>query len=513
MGMLRHRRHVVVVNWKDSVHPAAGGAEVFCEAVARELVQLGLKVTLLASRPDGAPARSEVDGYTIRRRGGTYTVYLFALLWLLRHRRSVDAVIDSQNGIPFFTPLAVRRTTPVALLIHHVHQEQFALYFSPRMAAVGRWLERRGSQLVYRDRAVCAVSPSSRTEIRRKLGLRGPIFVVPNGSAGAVPPVAGDVRAAVPTITCVGRLVPHKRWDLLLTTVAELRDDLPDLHVDLVGTGPELDRLRALRTELGLDDTVTLHGFVSAQERDRLLARAWLTVSTSVGEGWGLSIIEAASQGVPAVALDVPGLRDSVRDGITGWLCEQDALAATVRAALLALADPVRAADHALRCRDWADSLQWSATAERFHAVIAAEAVRLGGPRPRAVDTATIVTLDHAAAAQLDLGALEPTDQTTFCRDCLADTRADSEVVGTWRVLLHGKDEHQALRFLDRAGVDTRLHDVELSLCRPHELLTWRGDGVGHSYLATFDGGHCPRQSRTVLGPAAHVASAGGHQP
>ena len=494
-------RHVVIVNWKDGTHPAAGGAEVFCEAVARELVALGLRVTLLVARPEGAPARSDVDGYTVRRMGSTYTVYLFVLLWLLRHRRSVDAVIDSQNGIPFFTPLVVRRTTPVALLIHHVHQEQFALYFSPRMAMLGRWLERRGSQLVYRDRAICAVSPSSRTEIRRKLALRGPIFVVPNGSAGPVATAGDVVRAASPTIACVGRLVPHKRWELLIELADRLRADLPDLRVDLVGAGPELERLQARVLELGLSETVTLHGFVPAEVRDRLLAQAWLTVSTSVGEGWGLSIIEAAAQGVPAVALDVPGLRDSVRDGVTGWLSEDDELAATTRTALLTLADPVHAADHAERCRAWADSLQWSATAERFHAVIASEAVRLAGPRPRAVDAATVVTLDRAGAADLDLGDLEPTDQTTFCSGCLdindgSDGPGDAEHAGPWRLLLHGKDEHEALRFLDRAGVDIRVHDVKLSLCRPHELLTWHGDGISHSYVATFDGRNCPRKRR-----------------
>lgn len=483
-------RHVVVVNWKDSAHPAAGGAEVFCEAVARELVELGMRVTLLAARAPGTPARSKVDGYTVRRMGGTYTVYLLVLLWLLAHRRRVDAVVDSQNGIPFFTPLAVRRTTPVALLIHHVHQDQFGMYFSPAMARIGRWLERRGSQLVYRDRAVCAVSPSSRTEIRKRLGLKGPIYVVPNGSAGPVPGTASAPRADVPTIACVGRLVPHKRWDMLIELADELRADLPDLHVDLVGTGSELERLRALVTELGLERTVTLHGFVSADERDRLLARSWMTVSTSVGEGWGLSIIEAAAQGVPAVSLDVPGLRDSVRHGVTGWLAQDGELVATARTALRTLADPANAGDYAGRCRAWAASLQWSATAERFQAVFAGESIRLGGPRPRAVDAATIVTLDRAGAKMLDLGLLEPTDQTTFCWDCVDGPERP------WRVLLHGKDEHDALTFLTSAGLDLRADDIALDLCRPHQLLSWQGEGVGHSYVSTFGGGHCPALRR-----------------
>ena len=43
-------------------------------------------------------------------------------------------------------------------------------------------------------------------------------------------------------------------------------------------------------------------------------------MAPSLAEGWGLTILEANTLGTPAVAYDVPGLRDSVRDGQTGWL-------------------------------------------------------------------------------------------------------------------------------------------------------------------------------------------------
>src|SRR4051812_43352941 len=115
----RPLEHIVVTNWRDLKHPQAGGAELVCQEFAAQAAAAGYRVTLLTASVQGQPRRESVDGYTIRRAGGQFTVYLHALIWLLLNRRSVDAVLDSQNGIPFFTPLAVSRRTPVILLLHH----------------------------------------------------------------------------------------------------------------------------------------------------------------------------------------------------------------------------------------------------------------------------------------------------------------------------------------------------------------------------------------------------------
>ena len=163
----------LVCNWRDSTHPRAGGAEVYCEQLARQLSALGAEVTLLTSRPCGTARRERANFGQVIRLGGTFTTYPLVLAWLVWNRRRVDGVIDSENGIPYFTPLAVRRSTPVILLIHHVHQEQFAVYFPPVIRGVARWLERTATAWVYGRHPVCAVSPSTRGAIRRALGVRG----------------------------------------------------------------------------------------------------------------------------------------------------------------------------------------------------------------------------------------------------------------------------------------------------------------------------------------------------
>ena len=106
--------------------------------------------------------------------------------------------------------------------------------------------------------------------------------------------------------------------------------------LDVVGTGYMLDKLRSMSLP-----RVRLHGFVEESEKHALLAQTHLLLVPGTREGWGIVAIEAAAHGVPAVAYDVPGLRDAVVDGETGVLvtATPEALA---EAAVSLLRDPQR---------------------------------------------------------------------------------------------------------------------------------------------------------------------------
>jgi glycosyltransferase involved in cell wall biosynthesis len=249
-------------------------------------------------------------------------------------------------------------------VVHHVHTDQFGVHFPAWLAAVGRWLEGPAARRVYRRAVSVAVSPSTVEAMRARLRWTGPVYVVPNGNSAA----PGDLppRAATPTIVCLGRLVPQKRVDRLVEVVAELRTRVPDVRLHVIGGGPEEAALRALA-----GDAVTVHGRVSEAVKSELLGRAWLNVTLSDGEGWGLAVLEAAAHGVPTVCRDVPGLRDSVRHGETGWHAPGGVPVADVlHRALADLADPVCAARTAEACRAWAARVDWSDTGARFAAVL-----------------------------------------------------------------------------------------------------------------------------------------------
>ena len=114
--------------------------------------------------------------------GGRFTVYPRVLGWLLAHRRSFDAVLDCQNGIPFFTPLVLPRRVPVLCVMHHVHTAQFGVHFPAWLAWAGRLLEGPAARLAYRRHACVAVSPSTVAAMRERLRWTGDIYLIPNGA-------------------------------------------------------------------------------------------------------------------------------------------------------------------------------------------------------------------------------------------------------------------------------------------------------------------------------------------
>lgn len=358
---------VVVVNWRDLDHSLAGGSEHYAWQLALGLRAAGAQVDFVTARQRGMARHAERDGITVHRGGGVLTFYLFAAWSLLRRRRSVDLVVDPSCGIPTFSPLFVRRATPVVLVMHHVHQEQFATYFPAPVARFGQWLEKVAMPRVYRRARVVAVSGSTHEEMVGALGWTGPVGLLENGAALPEPDRDGYLAKDLDRLVVLGRLVPHKRVDLVVRALHALRDERPGLHLDVCGKGPELDRLRALTAELGLTGRVTFHGFVSEDDKHALLQRAALHVCASDIEGWGQVVIEAAGHGVATVARDVPGLRDSVRPGETGTLVADDPdpdvvgqrLTDGVRAALTDLEDLERLRDTHRSCQDWAARFSW----------------------------------------------------------------------------------------------------------------------------------------------------------
>jgi len=444
IDQLAHRR-ILFLNWRDRANPAAGGAESYAEQIAQRFALAGAAVTLFTSEYRGGQPHDWSNGYLVIRKGGRFGVYAAAARHLRRHAKDYDAVVDFQNGIPFFAPLWSPPELPVLCVVHHVHQRQFDMYFRWPMNHVGRLLEGRASRLVYRGRPMIAVSPSTRAEMRRELRFRGHVHIVPNGIDQLWRGSAR--RTARPTIALVTRMVPHKQLDHLIAAVPQLRQRWPDLRVVIAGTGEARDALAAQVSKLSLDGVVEMPGRISEEAKFELLGQAWLTVAPSAAEGWGLTIIEANAIGTPAVTYDVPGLRDSVRHGMTGWLVRDgQTLADALGDALQELSDPDRRAQIAAAAKAWAGAFSWDSTADRLARVLLAEMtyIQLGKPeRRQAVDLATVASWPAELAAEI-LPALK--------RGLRSTDLVVSDANGV-RALLVGCDEIGAVRALSRVGV------------------------------------------------------------
>ena len=178
-------------------------------------------------------------------------------------------------------------------------------------------------------------------------------------------------RSPEPLFLALGRLAEYKRLDLLLRLWDRVRQVVGGKLV-IAGDGPERARLEALA-----GPGVVFTGRVSEQEKHRLLCSAWLLMHPALIEGWGIVVSEAAIRGTPAVAFDVPGLRDSVVHGETGMLVRTEGQFASAWASLAIDGRRREALGRAARTR--ALQLHWSAAVEGF-AEVADEAIKRAAP-------------------------------------------------------------------------------------------------------------------------------------
>lgn len=305
---------ILIFNWKDIQNPIAGGAEVFTHEVARRLVTWGHDVTLFCARFPGSPPESQLDGVRIVRRGNRLSVYQEAKrFWRSEGRKAFDIVIDEVNTRPFLTPKYVR-DAPILCLIHQLASDVWHQELPPVVSHIGRYILEPHWLGRYRQVPTVTVSASTKSDLEL-LGFEK-VAIVPEGLS--IEPLDGvPDKERFPTLLFVGRLVNTKRPDHAVRAHALLRRELPDTRLWMIGSGymrKTLERMAA--------PGVKFLGATSNQEKYRLMARAHLLLVPGVREGWGLVVIEANAMGTPAIGYNIPGLRDSIRPGASGYLVE-----------------------------------------------------------------------------------------------------------------------------------------------------------------------------------------------
>lgn len=354
-------KHIMIYNWRDTRHKFAGGAEVYIHELAKRWVKEGNSVTLFCGNDGNAPRNEVIDGVQIIRRGGFYFVYLWAFLYhMFRFRNQYDVIVDSENGIPFFTPIYAKGKK--ILLIHHVHQEVFRKSLIAPLAWIASFLEIKLMPFIYKNIEVMTVSPSSKKEIMEKgLSTKEP-YVVYNGvDLGKYKP---GKKSKDPMVLYVGRLKRYKSIHVLIESAEKLIRELPKVQFVIAGDGEEKSKLINMVKKAGLENKITFTGMVTEKEKIALYQKAWVFVNPSMMEGWGITSIEASACGVPVVASDVAGLRDSVRNPHTGYLVkygDSKAFAEKIKKLIK---------DNRLRKRMseygvvWARNFTWSASAK-----------------------------------------------------------------------------------------------------------------------------------------------------
>lgn len=171
-----------------------------------------------------------------------------------------------------------------------------------------------------------------------KSAVTHPTYSLPNETAN----LATKNKGVPIQLLTISRIESRKGLAPVIRYLGEYHDKLPAFQWNIAGTGPQLEMLKQLVTQYGLTDCIHFKGHVSEEEKETLLSNTDLFIMPSYQEGnslegFGISYVEAARYGVPAIAGIAGGAKEAVKHLETGWCIDpldKDSLELTMKEAL-----------------------------------------------------------------------------------------------------------------------------------------------------------------------------------
>lgn len=360
---------ILLINWQDIKNPLGGGAEVHMHEIFRRIANNGNEVHLISCEHGDFPAYELIDGIHVHRKGSRslFNFYIPGLYRKISKEINFDIVIDDINKIPFYTPLFVKK--PLLAISHHffgtsIYREANIVagsyvYFSEYLV-----------NYVYKNTPFVVVSDSTMLEFKERGFDVSKFNIVTNAITQENFPMKTCVKNDYPTIVYFGRLKKYKSVDHLFSAFALVKKEIPNARLEIIGRGDFQPALEKLAAELDISNSVLFHGFVSEEEKVKLLSKAHLVVNTSMKEGWGITNIEANACGTPVISADVPGLRDSVSNGKSGLLYQYGNIDELSKQIIKVLTQPLLFETLSFGAVDWAKCFSWDKSADDMMKVI-----------------------------------------------------------------------------------------------------------------------------------------------
>ena len=347
-------------NWRCWLNPAMGGAEVFTHEVAKRWVAQGHKVVLFTSWFEGSSDEEVVDGIRIVRAGGRFSVYSEAKKFYTERfiHENFDFIVDEINTRPFFAQKMARNGERVVALIHQLAREYwfyetpFPINYLGYYFLENYWLKQ------YVSVPTVTVSESTKQDLLT-LGFID-VSVVSEGLNFEPLEEVAD-KNLDPVIVFSGRLTRAKRPEHALFAFKRIKAEFPSADLWFFGDGPLRKKL-----EVKAGGGVKFFGKLKSDKRRALMAKGWVLLVPGVREGWGLNVIECNALGIPSVAYDVPGLRESVKDGETGFLVRSGDFISLAEKSICILRDNALRKVLSLNALEYSREFNWDKTADEL---------------------------------------------------------------------------------------------------------------------------------------------------
>ncbi|MBU4351420.1 glycosyltransferase family 4 protein [Patescibacteria group bacterium] len=371
--------NILIINWRSIKDPLKGGADLATFEHAQKWVEnRQANVFWLAPKYQKDIDQEVIAGIKFVYLAGPFRdgllnflfqflkFYISVFLYYLSHFQGrIDVIIDQVHGIPYLTPLYAKEK--VIAYIHEVAGNIWDFEFPFPVNLIGKTLEKALLRLFYRKTIFVTGSPSTKKDL---IGLGLPeknIKIVAYGVS--VLPIKHVEKQENFTVMFLGRLVKMKGIERALKAFFLLKNSLPEAKMWVAGTGrPEYQKqLERLCQELNIENETIFFSPVSDEEKINLLSKTNVLLNPSYKEGWGLVNLEANRRATPVVAFNVKGNRDSVKDGISGFLVEDNDLAAMAKAILKvrALGKPLQQS-----ALEYSKLFSWEKASDEFYKIL-----------------------------------------------------------------------------------------------------------------------------------------------
>jgi len=357
---------ILILNWRDPKNPDAGGAEKATFEIARRWVLDNHEVHWVAGGFSSGHKIEYIDGVKITRIGGKYSLYgLSPLYYLFSLRQSCDIIIDEINTMPFFSILFAKK--PKVALIHQLAAN---VLFEELPWIQAKFWNIMEPKVLRMYRNVPFITSDSTKDDLVRIGIPEDNVHTINYGVDQNIYKPGVQKSPIPFLVYLGRLRKFKGVHYLIQALRKVVEEVPEARASIVGKGDPayMAELKRLTRELDLTNHIDFCEFGyrdSMREKVDILQKAWALVFPSTREGFGLTVIEANACGTPAIAADVPGLNNTVKDHETGILVPPKNIDALAEAIIKLFRDEKLRLKLSRNALDWSKNFDWNITADR----------------------------------------------------------------------------------------------------------------------------------------------------
>jgi glycosyltransferase involved in cell wall biosynthesis len=313
-----------------------GGAErATFEFAKRWVKNQNAKVTWLSPCYDSNIKNETIEGIDFEYIGLPLSRNIFWLLivfplfyisviytYLTKYKGKIDVVIDQVHGIPYLTPLYVKEK--IVVYIHEVAGEVWNIMYPFPINLIGLTFEKIIFSIYRKFKIQFVCNYSAKQDLIEHFQINSNLIEVINYGVSAPKTILKEQPKKEEDLTLVylNRIVKMKGIERGFLVFSKILAKYPKSKLWILGRGDEsyIEYLKKYANELGIKDSIKFFGFITEAEKFNLLSRSHVLINPSYLEGWGLVNIEANRMGTPVVAFDVKGCRDSVVNGINGYL-------------------------------------------------------------------------------------------------------------------------------------------------------------------------------------------------